>query len=378
MMAEFESEQEETAGLEDYLRVLRERWWVIVLAVVVTVAVAFYVSYTTTPLYSASADLTYERNNLDAAVSGTQLFAYDYDLTRTIDSAVAVIGRNESIAEGVKTQLGSSESADTLSGMVSVTSDPDTNLVTISAVSEDPEEAAAVANAFADQFVIYRQSAAKATVAEARTVVKEQLDTLGASELTSDYALMLQEKYETLRILESMQNGGFAVMRRAVVPEASFTPQTKRNMILALVVGLVVGVGLAFLLDYLDKRIKDERTLEKELGVPVLASVPSVYGRFHRGKKGGRSSEPIGFKTHHSLLEPFRTLRSNLQYFSVEKENPIWLITSALPQEGKTVTTVNLALSLSPLRQAGDRAGGRSAPAHGARVSAGGPAGGAF
>ena len=52
---------------------------------------------------------------------------------------------------------------------------------------------------------------------------------------------MLQEKYETLRILEAMQDGGFTVMREASVPGAPFTPQTQRNIILALVVGLVLG-----------------------------------------------------------------------------------------------------------------------------------------
>ena len=57
--------------------------------------------------------------------------------------------------------------------------------------------------------------------------------------------------------------------------------------------------------------------------------------------------EWVGFKHHAALLEAFRTLRSNLQYFSLENRQTIWLITSANPGEGKTTTTVNLGLSLA-------------------------------
>ena len=146
-----------------------------------------------------------------------------------------------------------------------------------------------------------------------------------------------------------MQNGGFVPVSAAVAPGAPFTPQTTRNTILGLVVGLVLGVGLAFLLEYLDNRIKDEKIFEQEFGVPVLVSVPRVGGGWGKGKKEGgeRSVAPVGFSNHQSLLEPFRTLRSNLQYFSLEDKHPVWLVTSALPQEGKTITSVNLALSFA-------------------------------
>jgi len=214
-------------------------------------------------------------------------------------------------------------------------------------VSTDSDEAAATANAFAEQFIIYRRNMARALVDEARSVIKSQLELLGTDQLESDYGLMLQEKYETLRVLEAMQDGDFRLIGQAVAPDVPFTPRTRLNLIVALVVGLVLGVGFAFLIDHLDKRIKDVGALEEELGVPVLTVVPSVGGRWRSGKKGERSAHPIGFSTHPSLLEPFRTLRSSLQYFSVEKKHPVWLITSGLPSEGKTVTTVNLGLSLA-------------------------------
>jgi len=333
-------------GLEDYFRVLRERWWVVVASILVIVAAVAGWSLSTTPLYRATADLVFERQRLDTALLGVQLFTYESDQSRAIQTAIAAVTRNESIAEGVQLQLNTQKSPHDLVKMVTTASERNTNLVSISAESPDPAEAAAVANAFADQFIMYRQRAARTTVASAREVIQAQIDTLSPAELQGDYGLMLQEKLETLRILESMQDGDFKVVSKAEVPTDPVVPQTERNLILAVVVGLIVGVGLAFLLDHLDKRIKTEKALETEMGVPVLAAVPAVGGRW-RGGTDKRSDRPVGFSRHPSLLEPFRTLRSSLQYFSVEKKNHAWLITSGLPEEGKTTTSVNLALSFA-------------------------------
>jgi succinoglycan biosynthesis transport protein ExoP len=347
-MAVTESKRQETVRLEDYLRILKDRAWVIILVTVVTVLVALYVSLTTTPLYSASARLVYQRNNLDTAVSGYGLNTYDYDKDRTIATLVAAIRNSETMAEAVKTQLGSSKPAAIFMGMVSVHTTEGSDLVDIGAASTDAEEAATVANAYADQFIIYRQNADRATVAAAREVVEEQLATLGVGESQNEYRLMLQEKRETLRVMEAMQNGGFTLMRQAVAPSSPYTPQTRRNIVLSLVVGLVLGIGLAFLIEYLDKRVKDEKTLERVSGLPVLTSVPLVGGAWKRAKRGRRSGEAVGFgEGGPALLESFRTLRSTLQYFDVDGTLHTILVTSGLPQEGKTVTTVNLGISLA-------------------------------
>jgi len=231
---------------------------------------------------------------------------------------------------------------------VSVGTTEGSDLVTISAVSTDPNEAAAVANAYAEEFIIYRRNADREAVAAAREAVRDQLSLLTPEQLESGYALMLQEKDETLRILETMQDGRFAMLNSAVAPVRPFTPQTRRNLVLALVVGLVLGAGLAFLIEYLDKRVKDEKTLERVTGLPVLASVPAVGGKWKDTKRGTRSNGVVGFEGSSSLLlESFRTLRSSLQYFDVDRTLNSIVITSGLPQEGKSVTTVNLAVSLA-------------------------------
>ena len=294
-MADRNNERQETVRLEDYLRIARERAWIIVLAVVVIVLIALFLSLRTTPLYSASAQLVYQRTGLDTAISGYQGYLLDYDKDRSIATDVAAIKNSQSLAEAVKAELATATAklAPALMGMVSVGTNSGSDLISISATSTDPGEAAKVANAYSHQFVIYRRDADRAAVAAARDEVKTEMSGLSASDLASDYGLMLQTKYETLRILEAMQDGGFTLMREATVPGTPFTPQTQRNIILALVVGLVLGIGLAFLLEYLDKRVKDEKTLERTSGLPVLASVPAVGGKWRNAKPGRRSAEML-------------------------------------------------------------------------------------
>jgi capsular exopolysaccharide synthesis family protein len=346
------SERHETVQLEDYLRILKERAWVIVPCVLVVFVAVLISSLRTTPLYSASAELQYDRASMNTVVFGYEVFGYDYDRDRTIQRAIAVVGKNKDISDDVQARLaapgspGADLSTDALSGMVSASAQQDQ--VNILATSPDPAVAAAVANAFAEEFVAYRKESTRTLIEEARKTLNSELYSMTPSELQSDYGVQLQDRVASLRTVEAMQDSDFKLLRKASIPGAPFTPQTKRDVTLAIVLGLVLGVGLAFLLEYLDKRIKDERTLEKVSGLPVLAGVPVVGRSWRRNRGEARTGEIVGFAGDRSpLLESFRTLRSTLQYFNVDGNLHKILITSGLPQEGKTVTTVNLAISLA-------------------------------
>jgi Mrp family chromosome partitioning ATPase/capsular polysaccharide biosynthesis protein len=341
-----EVENKEPLGLTDYFRVIRERFWIIGAAVVIVLVATLAVSLTATPQFRASTRLEYQKNNLEQALFGSQVFTAS-NQDRDVQTGAMLVQR-ESLAQAVKDQLASPRSAGALLGMISVSPRTNTNILDIEAVSADAAEAAAVANAFAQQFILSRQTTDRTTVAAAREQVKTELDLMSTADKASSRGMLLTEKYENLRIIEAMQNGGYTVVQQAIAPGAPFSPQTGRNAIIALVLGLVLGVALAFLLDYLDRRIKDEKTLEAELGVPVLASVPTVGKRGRHTARGADvTREWVGFKSSGALLEAFRTLRSNLQYFSVDNHQSIWLITSAAPSEGKSTTAVNLGLSMA-------------------------------
>jgi Mrp family chromosome partitioning ATPase len=107
---------------------------------------------------------------------------------------------------------------------------------------------------------------------------------------------------------------------------------------------------LAFLLEYTDKRVKDVKMLERYSGVPVIATIPVVGGKWARHGREEDADKAVGFAEYPVLLESFRTLRSSLQYFEVAEGGDAIktiLVTSGFPGDGKTVTAINLALSLT-------------------------------
>lgn len=339
-------QQNTSPQLRDYIRVLIERAWIIVLAIVVSVGATVFFSYRATPVYQASTTVVFQTNSLDRTLFGSQVFANTSE-PRDVETGASLV-KIAPVAEAVKAELGSPRSVHELLKMVIVTPSTTSNVITIDAFSSDPREAADVANSFAAQFTLYRKKTDQAIVAAARELVKAQMDSLSADDAVSEYGVMLKEKYASLQILESMQTGGFHVVQSATPSETPVSPKTVQNGLLALLAGLVLGLGGAFLLNYFDNRIKDVKTLERCYGLPVLASIPTVGRKWKPKERGERSSAAVGFAASPHLLESFRALRSNLQFFDSDgKRINTILITSALPREGKTMTSVNLAISLA-------------------------------
>jgi succinoglycan biosynthesis transport protein ExoP len=166
-------------------------------------------------------------------------------------------------------------------------------------------------------------------------------------ELASERGTTLSQKHEELGILQAMQTGGFEVVQEAGAPRSPVSPTPVRNAGFAFIGGLVFAILAAFLLDYVDRRIKSEEAMEKAFGLPVLSSVPTL-GRQWLSRNPNRLDRMIGFRNADSpFFEAFRTLRSNLKFYQGDKRTQTLLITSGLPEEGKTVTAVNLALSLA-------------------------------
>jgi tyrosine-protein kinase len=329
----------------DYFRVARERKWVILGTVVLAVALAMLFSLLQTPLYRATSDVVRQTATLDQTLFGTSVFE-SQDTDRQLQTAARLV-QLKAVAQMVKDELQSSRSVESLLGTVTVETSSDTDLIHISAESPDPAEAAAVANSFARQFIEYRKQANKSILASAAEEVLAKLAGMTPEELASESGATLAQRHEELVILQAMQTGGFELVQEASVPDSTVSPRPFRNAGFALIGGLILGILLAFLLDSVDRRIKSEEQMEREFGLPVLASVPKV-GRRWRAKRNGRAKDIIGFTEADSpFLEAYRTLRSNLRFYQMERPARTLLITSGLAQEGKTVTAINLALSLA-------------------------------
>jgi len=177
--------------------------------------------------------------------------------------------------------------------------------------------------------------------------------------------------------LEGLKIGNLSVIDPAEVPFSPISPKKKRNLIMALFVGLFGGVGLCFLLDYLDNTVKGPEDIERLSGLPSLGVIPYLPPEGMTKKGGGyfskyrdyysygdevlvkeedlekiKNIELINF--HHPrffISEDYRTLRTSILLSNSHKPPKSFLVSSALPGEGKTATAANLAVAFSQLAE---------------------------
>lgn len=133
-------------------------------------------------------------------------------------------------------------------------------------------------------------------------------------------------------------------------------PARTRNIFLAFMLSLVAGVGLAFLLDYLDDSVKTSDDISRHLGLPTLALIPHYLNSDRRkllssGNGAGGGSPGTGLVTlderQSPMSEAYRHLRTSLLFSSAGKPPQSILVTSSQPSEGKTTTAVNTAITLA-------------------------------
>lgn len=187
-----------------------------------------------------------------------------------------------------------------------------------------------------------------------------------------DYLVKKQKESLLSSRLEGIQTSNIKIIDRAEVPQGPINMGKRKLMVMALILGLTFGFGLIFLVDYLDQTFKSTEDVKTTLGIPALGTIPSAnakatpgyYSRYYGDgpKKPGhrqagkgqkqREIEFINFIDPESLIaEHYRSIRTSI-LLSVPKSPPkIISITSALPSEGKTATTINLAISFSQLRK---------------------------
>lgn len=345
MPASPEEHDSRSVGIAQLLRILRDRKWVVIGLTILGVGAAMAHSVLANPQYRATATILRQTTSLDQALFGTQIFRVS-DESRDLITAADLI-KLDQVAQKVKEELASTRSPQSLKSMITTKPDSTANTVDIIAESSDPKVAANVANSFARQFILYRQGADRAILSNARTEVESQLESMTDAELASTRGQTLSQKVEELSVLESMQTGGYELVETAIPPTSAYNKHARLDAIIGLVLGLILGLVVAGLVHLADKRIKDEDQFEEEFGVPIVARVP-VVGRRWRGTKGDRSPVPVGFSGPGArTVEAFRTLRSNLKYFEVGRDLRTVLVTSALPRESKSVTAINLSISLA-------------------------------
>src|SRR5205807_4911255 len=127
----------------------------------------------------------------------------------------------------------------------------------------------------------------------------------------------------------------------AIVPPAPVSPRPLLNIALGLLAGLALGLGLAFLLDYMDQSVRSDEILRERIGLAPLGHISYVVA------KPDKRGELVTLAGDSPVGEAYKALRTNLLFSSVDKEVKTIVITSAVPNEGKSRTAANLAVVLA-------------------------------
>lgn len=281
------------------LQALRNGWWMIVVAVLVTSAFSGLVTLTATPTYSSTTRLFVSATGTDNTTTAYQgnLFSQ-----QRVTSYVQLLTGKE-LAGRVIDQLSLADSPSQLARSVAATTIPNTVLLDVTVTRTSPVEARDIAVAVGEQFA--------ATVSDLETP-------------------------------EGAENSAVkvTVVEPAAVDPNPVSPQPAMNLALAVLVGLIAGTGVALVVTQLDKTIKSPAEAGEVVGagvIGVLVEDPAVVEAPVLDDEDGYSA----------TAEAYRQIRTNLQFLDVDKPPRVIVVCSSLPGEGKTTVAVNLAVVLA-------------------------------
>lgn len=323
--------------LRDYLQVARRRKWIIALAVVIVPLAALAFSLNQQAQYRGSAqvllssgpDISNQLTGLQSSNSGSA------DRQAQTQASLA---RVPAVAQGaIRAAHAQMSPLDFLSSS-SVTAGANSDILTFDFTHSDPTLARVLATAYARSYVRYRLAYDTAPINSALHEVEseiEKLPTHGALYTT------LEDKAIQLRTLAALKTANASVVRSAD-GVAQTAPQTRQNVIVGLMLGLFLGLGLAFLREAVDTRVRSADTIAARLELPLLARLPGPPKKLRGSARLAMLAEPSG-----PQAEAFRMLRTNVEFASLGKEGKVIMVTSATEQEGKSTTVANLAVAMA-------------------------------
>lgn len=180
--------------------------------------------------------------------------------------------------------------------------------------------------------------------------------------------------------LGGLRTSRIKIIDRALVPGGPYSPNTRRNLMMAILLGVIGGLGLIFLVEFLDNAVKGPEDVEKLVGLPSLGVIPYLspeatkkrydsrnYGYSYRSSyastygdgEASKSDQPPPeqrqielinhFYPKFSISEDYRTVRTSILFSHADTAPKVISFTSSMPQEGKTATVANLAVSFAQL-----------------------------
>lgn len=350
--------------LRAQLTLIRSWLSLLVVSFIMAGVLAYLVSGQLPKAYEARVSMLVGQSLSSVNPDYTQLLA-----SQTLSSTYARVATTRPILEAVIRRLRLDATPNELLERVRADADPDSTLLTLTVEDGDPDRAARIANAMADQLIAASpsvqgpQADLQASIEEdleaTRTLISatqadiEELVAIDPRNAEQERQLAgletrllsLRSTYTTLLTLSSSSAASqLTVIEPAVAPDTPAAPQPVLNAIVGSFIGLLLAAGFVSLMAYLDDRVKSADDVLELTGLPSLGAVKRM--------RSGQGRSPIYrlvtlLYPRSPATEAYRTLRTNIEFASIDSPVHSLLITSAIPGEGKTVTAANLAIAFA-------------------------------
>ena len=289
--------------LTRYLRVLRQRLWMIVACPLVAALAAGIVSFLLPPVYEAHVSLLVRPAQPLSSTDPTVAALTSDQISRTYASLMT----QRPLLEAVSKELGLSIRPEDLKKQIKVTPEPNTAILDVAVTDTNPALARDIAN-----------------------------------RLTADLIAEVKGFQQQETSLPNSRTGdNLFVVSPAVLPDRPVSPNKALNIAIAFAAGLLLALGLAFLLDYLDQSIKTDDELTERLGLISMGHL--LFDPSGKGKRG----ELVALDGQSNSSEAFKALRTSLLFSTIDQDLKEIVVTSAGVGEGKSRTAANLAIVLA-------------------------------
>ncbi len=325
------------------VRVLRRGWWIIVLTTVVVAGVAYYQASRQTAEYSASSAVLLKYQNLASGLTGIQDLSTVYQDPQRVADTQTQIAMSPAVAQRVvNTAHVAGLTAGGFLGSANVTADTTADILDFNVTYGDPKTATELSTLHAKEYIAYRREIDNQALVAARTELRGRIAELEHSGF-KDTPLLAQliQTEQQLRTMEALQTANASLLRPAS-GAAQVAPQTRRATVLGVMLGLILGIGLAFVRDAFDTRVRSSNEIGERLGTTLLARVPAPPRKLSKTDRLVMIAD-----SHGQHAESFRMLRANLEFVNLDRGARSIIVTSALEKEGKSTTAANLAVALA-------------------------------
>ncbi len=342
--------------IRGYINILWRRKAIIILTAAVTLVVVAIGTYLATPVYEALSVLRV------ATSTGTQaISSVDYMYTDRLMNTYVEIATSRPVIIELIQRLGLNQPPSIKAEIV-----PNTELIKITVEHTNPQIAATAANTLAEILIAQSNQLYSGGEKSSQEILGEQLAQMQSDiEVarqdyeklliqtpedtekirTASQSLALKQKiYETLlqqyeqaRVKEAMRANMVTIVESAVVPQAPAKPRVALNYVLGLLVGLVGGIGLAFIFENLDTTLYTVDEIESVTELHTLAKIP----------KASKKQIDISQDGSSPVAEAFRNLAANIQLIDHQQPRKVLLFMSAEPKQGKSMIVSNLAFALA-------------------------------